>query len=72
VEIAQAIVDVIGGRLQFVEWPRDREAIEIGDAVISNQKIRERLGWRAKIDLRKGLELTGAYFRPLLREYLEP
>jgi UDP-glucose 4-epimerase len=71
-DIATAIVEVIGGKLQFVEWPRDREAIEIGDAIISNEKIRSRLGWRAIVDLRKGLEITGDYFRPLLREYLEP
>ena len=70
-EIATAIVEVIGGKLQLVEWPRDREAIEIGDAVISNAKIRARLGWQAQIDLRKGLALTADYFRPLLREYLE-
>ncbi len=70
-EIATAIVDVIGGKLQFIEWPKDREAIEIGDAVISNEKIRTRLGWSAKVDLRKGLEITRDYFRPNLREYLD-
>jgi len=28
-----------------VRWPDERKAVEIGDAVISNAKIRERLGW---------------------------
>ncbi|HET7433921.1 MAG TPA: GDP-mannose 4,6-dehydratase [Thermoanaerobaculia bacterium] len=70
-EIAKAIGDVVGGRVQHVEWPRDREAIEIGDAVISNEKIRTRLGWNAKIDLYRGLELTRDYFQPLLSHYLE-
>ncbi len=70
-EIAREIVEVIGGRVKHVEWPRDREAIEIGDAIISNEKIRTRLGWTAKVGLREGLERTGDYFRPLLSHYLE-
>lgn len=71
-EIANEIVEVIGGRVQHVEWPRDRESIEIGDAIISNEKIRTRLGWHAQIGLREGLERTRDYFRPLLSHYLEP
>jgi UDP-glucose 4-epimerase len=71
-EIAKEIVEVIGGRVQHVEWPRDRESIEIGDAIISNEKIRTRLGWHARVDLREGLERTRDYFRPLLSHYLEP
>lgn len=71
-EIAKEIVEVIGGRVQHVEWPRDRESIEIGDAIISNEKIRTRLGWHARVDLREGLERTRDYFRPLLGHYLEP
>lgn len=71
-EIAKEIVEVIGGRVQHVEWPRDRESIEIGDAIISNEKIRTRLGWRAQIGLAEGLERTRDYFKPLLSHYLEP
>jgi len=71
-EIAQAIVDVIGGRLQHVEWPRDREVIEVGDAIISNEKIRRVLQWQAKVDLNTGLARTRDYFAPVLKRYLEP
>ncbi len=71
-EIAQSIVDVIGGKLQYVEWPREREVIEIGDAVISNEKIRRALQWHATVDLRTGLARTRDYFTPVLKRYLEP
>jgi len=71
-EIASAIVNVVGGRLQHVEWPRDREAIEIGDAVISSEKIESLLGWKAQVGLEDGLAQTRDYFKPVLREYLEP
>jgi UDP-glucose 4-epimerase len=70
-EIAQAVVDMIGGKLQYVEWPREREAIEIGDAVISNERIRSVLGWKARVDLQQGLERTGEFFRPALQHYLQ-
>jgi len=69
-EIATNIVEVIGGKLRYVEWPRDREAIEIGDAVITNRKIREAFDWSAKFELREGLQLTRDYFADKLREYL--
>jgi UDP-glucose 4-epimerase len=71
-EIAESIVDVVGGHLQFVPWPRDREMIEIGDAIISNEKIRRVLGWQARVDLPDGLRRTREYFQPVLRAYLEP
>lgn len=69
-QIASAIVSVIGGRVRFVEWPRDREAIEIGDAVISNRKIASTLGWRAVVDLETGLARTREYFQDKLKPYL--
>ncbi len=69
-QIASAIVSVIGGRVRFVEWPRDREAIEIGDAVISNRKIASTLGWHATVDLEAGLARTREYFQDKLKPYL--
>jgi nucleoside-diphosphate-sugar epimerase len=69
-EIAEAIAAALGGEPTPVEWPRERAAIEIGDAVISNRKIKERLGWRPTWDLRKGLLATGEYFSHCLERYL--
>lgn len=68
-EIAQAIVENIGGKLRFVEWPADRKAIEIGDAVISNKKIRTTLNWSPLFDLQSGLNRTREYFTPRLKQY---
>lgn len=69
-EIALAIAEVIGGKVTFIEWPTDREAIEIGNAVISNDKIRKLLGWEPRYDLRAGLAKTRDYFMPYLKTYL--
>ena len=69
-EISQAIAGHIGGRVKSVEWPKDREAIDIGDAVISNDKIKAVLHWAPRHDLEEGLKKTAKYFRPHLNKYL--
>ena len=70
-EIATTIADEIGGKVQFIEWPKDREAIEIWDAVISSEKLHQALGWKACYDLRAGLKRTKAYYEPQLQYYLD-
>ncbi len=69
-QISQAVTEVIGGRVDFVPWPKHREAIEIGDAVISNARIKSLLPWTAVVSLHDGLARTRDYFRPCLSRYL--
>lgn len=69
-EIAAAIAATLGGRLQFVPWPTDREAIEIGDAVISTDKIKRVLNWQPRTSLTAGLSQTRDYFVPRLAKYI--
>ena len=69
-EIAQAIAQHVGGKVRFVEWPKEREVIEIGDAIISNQKIKELLAWSPRTELAEGLVMTKKYFAMCLNWYL--
>ncbi|MBI3774171.1 MAG: NAD-dependent epimerase/dehydratase family protein [Gammaproteobacteria bacterium] len=69
-EIAEAISRNIGGRVRYVEWPKDREMIEIGHAVISNKKTKAVLNWAPQTDLTAGLIKTKDYFAPCLGQYL--
>ena len=69
--ISNQIVEFIGGRLKFIDWPKEREAIEIGDAVISNKKIKEVLNWSPKIDFRSGLLKTKEYFLSCISQYIK-
>ena len=70
-EIAEATVKYIGsGRVKFVKWPKDRKSIDVGDVIISNQKIKEVLGWTPQYDLKSGLIETKAYYESCLKEYL--
>lgn len=69
-EVSKSIAEFVGGTVRFVEWPPDRKAIEIGDAVIVNQKIKSTLGWKPSVNLQEGLRRTKEYFAPRLRLYL--
>ena len=69
-EISNQIVSIIGGKIKLIDWPKDREAIEIGDAVISNVKITGILQWKPEYDLPAGLLKTKDYFSACLSKYL--
>ncbi len=70
-EIAETITKVIGlSSVKFIKWPGEREAIEVGDAVISNRKIKSLLKWTPQYDLKTGLIRTKEYFSTCLKEYL--
>ena len=69
--IAAAIVQYMGsGNVRFVEWPSGGRSVDVGDVVISNQKIKEVLDWAPQYDLRKGLIKTKAYYENCLEYYL--
>ncbi len=70
-EIAKATVRYIGsGKVKLVEWPKDRKPMEIGDAIISNKKIKPLVNWKPMTDLKTGLLLTKGYYETCLDKYL--
>ena len=70
-DIAEETCKIMGGSVHLIDWPKEREAIEIGDAVISNEKIKKALGWVPKVGLEYGLKLTYDYYKDKLEEYLK-
>jgi UDP-glucose 4-epimerase len=70
-QIAEATVRYMGsGSVKYMEWPKDRKTTEIGDAIISNKKIKEVLDWSPQHDLKSGLLKTKAYYDNCLEQYL--
>lgn len=69
-ELATAIVEEIGGAVRFIPWPPEREAIEVGDSVISNAKLKVGLGWAPRTSMRDGLRATRGYFESRLSQYV--
>ncbi|HXC39035.1 MAG TPA: GDP-mannose 4,6-dehydratase [Burkholderiales bacterium] len=70
-QLAEETVKAMGsGRVEYIAWPGTRKAIEVGDAVLSNAKIKGVLGWAPTVALQPGLAKTKAYYRDCLAKYL--
>ena len=69
-EIAEKTAEVIGGGVSMLDWPEDKESIEVGDAVFTNKKIKSILGWKTSIELEEGLTITKDYYSECLKHYL--
>jgi UDP-glucose 4-epimerase len=70
-QIAEETVKHIGsGRVRYVPWPQERKSTEIGDAVISNQKIKRTLNWSPRYSLAAGMEETKKFYKTCLEQYL--
>jgi UDP-glucose 4-epimerase len=70
-QIAEATAKYLNsGRVKFVAWPKGRKSVEVGDAIISNEKIKTVLNWKPHYDLESGLIKTKAYYENCLQEYL--
>jgi UDP-glucose 4-epimerase len=70
-EIAEMIISVFqSGSIKYIDWPVDSKAIEIGDALISNKKIKKSLSWKPETKLIDGLKLTRDFYLNNLQNYL--
>ncbi len=70
-EIARLTVEAMGaGEVRHVDWPVDRKKTDVGDAIISNAKIKKTIGWSPRVDLRAGLAETKRFYAAHLNDYL--
>lgn len=70
-EIASLIVRHIGsGNVKCIPWPNERKATEIGDAIISSEKIKRILKWHPQYNFENGLAKTKKYYDKCLKHYL--
>jgi UDP-glucose 4-epimerase len=69
--LAELLVELNeGGSFVVRAFPADRRKIDIGDYYADDRRIRRRLGWRPRVDLRTALARTLAYYRKELRHYV--
>ncbi|MDD5170564.1 MAG: GDP-mannose 4,6-dehydratase [Syntrophales bacterium] len=68
-EIAERTVQTIGGQVVYVPWPKKRKAVDVGDAIISNKKIKVALRWTPRHDFDEGLRMTKDYYENCLERY---
>ncbi len=70
-DLVRLLIDVAGsGRVEFVEWPADKKAIDIGSFYADSSKLAAAVGWRPRVTLEEGLATTVEYYRRHLSRYL--
>lgn len=68
--LAEMMIELgYGGAVEFVPFPPERKAIDIGDYYGNFSLITDELGWRPKIGLREGLQKTLAYYQTHREHY---
>ena len=66
------LIEVAGsGRVEYVEWPADKKAIDIGSFYADSSKFKATTGWTPAVPLREGLSSTLAFYRAHFDRYVE-
>jgi len=72
-QLTSLLVDIAGsGRVEYVEWPADKKAIDIGSFYTDSSKFMRTTGWTPAVTLADGLRRTVEFYRQHLNQYLEP
>jgi len=70
-ELTALLVQVAGsGRVEYVDWPAEKKAIDIGSFYADSTKFTTVTGWTPSVGLRDGLARTVAYYRRHLDRYV--
>ena len=70
-DLVELLLRVAGsGRRQFVEWPPEKKAIDIGDFYADSTRIKETLGWAPHTTLSDGLRHTIEFYRSHFDRYV--
>jgi len=70
-EVAERVVEIIGtGTVRYIPYPDNKKKIEIGNAIYTNKKIKNDIGWHPKISFIDGLKNTKDYYSTCLERYL--
>ena len=59
------------GRVEYIEWPQEKKAIDIGSFYADSSRFRARTGWAPVVRLRKGLAATLDYYRAHYHAYVD-
>jgi UDP-glucose 4-epimerase len=67
------LLDVAGsGQVEYVEWPPDKKAIDIGSFYAESTKFKRVTGWTPAVPVREGLRRTVEFYRQHFDRYVDP
>jgi UDP-glucose 4-epimerase len=71
-DLASRLIQIAGaGRVEYVDWPADKKAIDIGSFYADSTKFKRATGWRPAVGLADGLRRTIDFYRTHLDKYLD-
>jgi UDP-glucose 4-epimerase len=71
--LAERLVALAGhGHIEYVEWPAEKKAIDIGDFYADSSKFTRATGWRPATTLGDGLRATLDFYRRHFDRYVDP
>jgi UDP-glucose 4-epimerase len=71
-ELTALLIEVAGaGRVEYVEWPPEKKAIDIGSFYADSSKFKYTTGWAPAVKLRDGLQETIDFYRTHWAHYVD-
>ena len=71
-QLAGLLVEIAGaGTVEYVDWPAERKAIDIGSFYADSTKFKQTTGWAPAVSLREGLVRTIAFYRQHFDHYVD-
>jgi UDP-glucose 4-epimerase len=71
-DLTTLLVDVAGsGRVDYVEWPAEQKAIDIGSFYADSTKFKTTTGWAPTVPLADGLRRTIEFYRAHFSRYVQ-
>lgn len=70
-DLTSLLIEAAGsGRVEYIEWPSEKKAIDIGSFYADSSKFQRATGWSPAVGLREGLTSTLAFYRSHLQQYI--
>jgi UDP-glucose 4-epimerase len=71
-DLTALLLDIAGsGCVEYIEWPQEKKAIDIGDFYADSTKFTRATGWAPTVKLGDGLRRTVAFYRQHFDRYVD-
>jgi UDP-glucose 4-epimerase len=71
-DLTALLLDIAGsGRVEYIEWPQEKKAIDIGDFYADSTKFTRATGWTPTVKLDDGLRRTVTFYRQHFDRYVD-
>jgi len=71
-DLTALLLDIAGsGGVEYIEWPREKKAIDIGDFYADSTKFTRATGWTPTVKLADGLRRTVTFYREHFDRYVD-